>query len=426
MVNYLAYKFKLRSIPKEYYNKLYTMSNYSKDLYNQTNFLVKQYLKYTGSYLSNYQTYYLMQERENLQGEINFKKLKTVLSQNVLKILDQNWKSYFKALKDYRKNPHKYLNMPRPPGFIQEKEYDLIYDKRGFKIYDGNKVKFGKDFGKYMLGLPKQLHNKNIKTITLKYKYKYFECIVVYEDENNYTKIKENNNVMGIDLGLNNLASCITNTGEKPFIINGKQLKSINQYYNKKQAKIKTINKKVNNQDWSNGQQQLLTKRNNKLNDYLHKASKFIANHCVKSNISKVVIGDLSKSYSSINIGKRNNQNFVNISLGQFIRKIKYKLERHQIKVVITNEMYTSKASFLDNDTLPDKLSKSLTFSGKRIKRGLYKTKTGILINSDINGAYNILRKEVPNFNCKKLFDGIGVHNLCLHNLLVPSKFNLV
>jgi len=209
MVSYLAYKFKLRNISKEHYNKLYSMSNYSKDLYNQTNFLVKQYLKYTGSYLSNYQTYYLMQERENLQGEINFKKLKIVLSQNVLKILDQNWKSYFKALKDYKKNPHKYSNMPKAPGFIQVKEYDLIYDKRGFKIHNGNKVKFGKNFGEYMLGLPKKLHNKNIKTITFKCKYKYFDCVVVYEDDNNYPIIKENNNVMGIDLGLNNLSSCV-------------------------------------------------------------------------------------------------------------------------------------------------------------------------------------------------------------------------
>ena len=111
-----------------------------------------------------------MKERENLEGEINYRKIKTVLSQNVLKILDQNWKSYFKSLKDYKRNPQKYSNMPKSPGFIQKKEYDLIYDKRGFKIYDGNKVKFGKDFGKYMIGLPKRLHNKNIKTITLKYK----------------------------------------------------------------------------------------------------------------------------------------------------------------------------------------------------------------------------------------------------------------
>jgi len=154
----------------------------------------------------------------------------------------------------------------------------------------------------------------------------------------------------------------------------------------------------------------------NEIKDYLHKASTKIVKECVKNKISTVVIGDVAKSNNKINLGKRTNQNFVNISLGQFIEKLKYKLELHNIKVKVNDESYTSKASFIDNDELPKKYTpnKRYTFSGKRVKRGLYKPLNKVFqkVNADCNGAYNIIRKVVPKFSfedlSKKVNDGIA------------------
>lgn len=186
-----------------------------------------------------------------------------------------------------------------------------------------------------------------------------------------------------------------------------------NQFYNKKFAEEKSVLEKRNNKKWSRNLQKLTDKRNNKITDYLHKTSRRIVDICVENNISKVVIGNVSKSNNKINLGKRNNQNFVNISLGQLIGKLKYKLEAHNINIKVVDESYTSKASFIDNDKLPEKYvkGKKFEFSGKRIKRGLFRTSGGILINADVNGAYNIIRKETPKFSfgnlLKKLKDGV-------------------
>lgn len=215
-----------------------------------------------------------------------------------------------------------------------------------------------------------------------------------------------NDNKMAIDLGLNNLATCVSNGIIKPFIINGKPLKSINQHYNKRTSKIKSVLKKRNDKNHSKKTEVITRKRERQINDYLHKASAKITKQCVDNQISTVIIGNVQNSNNKINLGKKNNQNFVNLSLGQFIQKIKYKLEKHDIKVITREESYTSKASFIDNDTMPkthlDKKTNQ-KFSGTRVKRGLYKTDKGVFINADVNGAYNILRKETPQFSYENL-----------------------
>ncbi|MBF0224675.1 MAG: transposase, partial [Desulfobacterales bacterium] len=230
-----------------------------------------------------------------------------------------------------------------------------------------------------------------------------------------HEQVEMNENILAIDLGLDNLATCTTNGIIKPFVINGKPLKAINQLYNKRLAKLKsTLDKSQPDQKWSEKLQIITDKRNNQVDDYLHKTSKKIVDICVENNISQIVIGNVSKSTNGINIGKRNNQNFVNISLGQLIQKIKYKAELRNIKVEVTDESYTSKASFVDNDKLPNKYEPKVKheFSGKRVHRGLYKSKDGVLINADVNGSYNILKKSTPEFSfsalIEKLKEGIA------------------
>ena len=218
----------------------------------------------------------------------------------------------------------------------------------------------------------------------------------------NIRMMPNNGNYLGIDLGLNNLASCVSNTGSC-FIINGKPLKSINQYYNKRLAYLKSRlkdNKQVSKQIRS-----LTNKRNNKIKDYLHKASRVLINHVVSNGINTIVIGHNRCWKQEINIGKRNNQNFVSIPFNMFISMISYKATLEGINVKIVEESYTSKCSFLDNE----QICKHEEYAGRRVKRGLFKTSSGGIINADINAAFNIIRKSAKEaFDVSILPEGRG------------------
>jgi putative transposase len=174
---------------------------------------------------------------------------------------------------------------------------------------------------------------------------------------------------------------------------------------------------------WSRRLQNLTDWRNAVVNDYMHKATSIVVKTCVKHGISKVVVGDVVKSLNRINLGKRTNQNFVNLSLGQFIDVLGYKLGSHGIELVVADESYTSKASFLDDDKMPKrynpKAKKKQTFSGSRVKRGLYKSSNGTLFNADANGAYNILRKTDSDFSFSKLAKKVGAR---VKEWLHPTK----
>ena len=196
--------------------------------------------------------------------------------------------------------------------------------------------------------------------------------------------MKSNNNrYSSIDLGVNNLAT-VTSNVVKPYIINGKPIKSINQYYNKETAICRSNNNKKR-------QRRLSLKRENKIKDYFHKSSSYIVNQLVSDSINTLIIGYNKDWKQDTNMGKINNQKFVFIPHSKFVTMLQYKCRLKGINVLLTEESYTSKSSFLDRDPL----KKSESYGGKRICRGLYRTKNGTLINSDVNGALNILRKEV-------------------------------
>ena len=204
------------------------------------------------------------------------------------------------------------------------------------------------------------------------------------------------NNALGIDLGIDNLCTCVTNSGVS-FIIDGRKLKSINQYYNKMNAKLQSIKDKQKIKRTTLRQKRIVGKRNNCVNDYLSKAARTIVNYCLNNDIGKLVLGYNEDFQRNSNIGRINNQNFVNIPYGKLRDKLTYLCKLYGIEFKLQEESYTSKASFFDKDEIPiyDKgnLQKYI-FSGKRIKRGLYRTSKGKLINADCNGALNILRKS--------------------------------
>lgn len=212
---------------------------------------------------------------------------------------------------------------------------------------------------------------------------------VVYE-VSEVMPLEDNSRIASIDIGLNNLATVTTNTDSKPLIINGKPLKSINQYYNKKKAKLQAY---VGDKGKSKRIATLTQKRNNKVKNYLHNASRFIVNHLVSNHITTLVIGKNDQWKQDINIGKRNNQNFVNIPHATFIQHLECKCQLVGITVKLQEESYTSKCSFLDKEPI----KKQEQYQGKRIKRGLFRAANGTLINADQNGSLNILRKAFPN-----------------------------
>ena len=206
---------------------------------------------------------------------------------------------------------------------------------------------------------------------------------------------------IAIDTGLSNLCACVNNFGEQPFLIKGTILKSANQYYNKKIAHLKSIAKSINDLEYTKQMHRFTTKRNNIMKDYMHKTSNYIVQYAIHHNVTLVIVGHNKEQKQKINIGKQNNQNFVQIPTTILINQLRYKLNKVGITLVEVEESYTSKASFIDNDTLPtlstkNNNNKEHIFSGKRIKRGLYKSKNGTLLNADVNGAANILRKVFP------------------------------
>ena len=217
------------------------------------------------------------------------------------------------------------------------------------------------------------------------------KCFKIYEVEQPKLK-KDNSRYFSIDPGLNNIMSIYNNIGVRPLLYNGRPIKSINQYYNKTDAKLKSelpINVKS-----SKRLKQLSFKRSNKINYEMHKISTHIINEAVKHNISKIFIGNNLGWKNEINLGKRNNQNFVNIPHTKLFNQLLYKGLLNGIDVVFTEESYTSKASFFDKDELPIYgESDHNDFSGRRINRGLYKDSKGNIWNADLNGAANIMRK---------------------------------
>lgn len=217
----------------------------------------------------------------------------------------------------------------------------------------------------------------------------------------------DNGKYAAIDLGLNNLATVTFNDGSKPIIVNGRPIKSINQYYNKKKAQYQSRLK--GNKRTSKRICTLTNKRNNKVTDYLHKASRLLVNQLVSKGITTLVIGKNPNMKQDINIGKVNNQNFVQLPIMRFADLMKYKCELEGIKVLFNEESYTSKCSFLDGEPI----CKHEKYMGKRVKRGLFVSKNGIKINADVNGAYNIMIKAIPNAFANGI-EGVGVYPLVL------------
>lgn len=349
----------------------------AKNLYNQSLYYWRQSIFGNIQYFSEYELLGLFREYK----EENFIQLPSHCGQEVLKNLFKDIKSWHKARKEYEKNPSKFSARPKLPKYKKELSI-LSFNNYQVKL-KGGFVHFPK-----MIGVePIKPNIPNINSCRVIPKSNHFVVEFVYTIAD-IPKKEYNGKAMGIDLGVNNLATCLSNTGES-FIINGRPLKSINAFYNKRKAFLQS---KLKRGIFTSKKIERLTfKRNKKVKDYVHKASRHIVNKATELGITKIAIGNNKRWKQEINIGKKSNQNFVSIPHSYLIETIEYKAKKEGIEVVKTEESYTSKCSALDLEPI----CKHEKYVGKRIKRGLFQIADRTKINADCNGAANILRKVI-------------------------------
>ena len=367
----------------------------SKNLYNYANYIVRQSFIFEGVYLGFNQVYHLVKKQPDYQA------LPRKVSQQVLKVLDKNWKSFFKANEAYIESPEKFTGRPKLPKYKHKTKGRnlLIYTlqaiskpwlKKGIVKLSGTDIAVTTKV-------------KNIVRARIVPKVGQYVIEVVYEKHECYT-VTNYKDVASIDIGVDNLAALTSNQkGFIPILVNGRPLKSLNQFYNKTKAFLQSLLKEK--QPTSKLIQRLTAKRNNQVDTYLHQASRWIIDYLDQRGIGKLIIGQNPLWKQFVNNGKKNNQSFVSIPHARFVEMLIYKGAIKGIEVITSEESYTSRASFLSLDPIPnygDEGAKQVKFSGYRESRGMYKIKgKKKRINADINGSYNIMRKVIPT-----VFDG--------------------
>lgn len=392
---YLTVKQKVKHLSIAEYGILRELCHTAKNLANEAIYNVRQYYFTEGEYL-NYEKNYAL-----LKDSPNYKMLNSNMAQQILKEVDGSFKSFFGLLKLAKKGKYSFKDCKLPRYLPKDGFTTLVI---GFVRLNGNKLilpysnAFRKTHKPVEIKMPPILADKHIKEIRIipKSGARFFEIQYIYEAECIQRNLNQNN-ALALDLGVNNLVTAVSNRGGS-FIIDGRKLKSINQWFNKENARLQGIkDRQGDKRKTTNRQKVLADKRNRQINDYMSKTAKKIIDYCIAHDIGKLIIGYNETFQRNSDMNRRNNQNFVNIPYGKLCSKLEYLCELNDIVFVKQEESYTSKASFWDNDTIPVYNAdnpKTYSFSGKRVRRGLYRTADGRLLNADVNGALNILRKS--------------------------------
>lgn len=383
-------------------NRFSELCHYSKNLWNEANYIIRQ------EFINNRTWIRYNTLAGSLKTSDNFKSLNAQTAQQILKVLDRTWKSFFASIKEWSKYPEKFLGRPRLPKYKPK-------DGEALLIFTNQQVKIN---GRYIL-FPKSLMIEPIKTrlpsttnlreVRMIPRGSNYICEIVYKiiDEEGiinrrwYAKIKNKNRIAGIDFGTANIVTMANNIGLAPIIIkdDGTGIKSINQFYNKEKAQLQSIYDKQGIK-FGSKMEHLINKRNSKIKDQMHKISRIIVNWCVTNDIGTLVIGHNDNWKQRVDLGTKTNQNFVSIPFEKLTKMLQYKSDEAGIIVKLQEESHTSKCSFLDLEPVKHQEQ----YSGKRIKRGMFRSLKGILINADVNGAYNIIRKSEP----KAFANGVG------------------
>ncbi len=374
----------------------------SKNLYNAANFEMRQTFIRQGRYLTYNQLDKLMQFHEA------YKALPAKVAQWVLKGLVNNWTAFREAQKSYREDPSSFTGRPCLPKY---KHKTAGRNLLVYTIQALSKPALRRDIVQPSM-LPIEIptrHAESVAQVRIIPRKGYYVVEVIYEQAVKQALVNPAY-YAGIDIGVNNLAALTSNKpGFQSVVVNGRPVKSTNQFYNKRKAELQH---RLGHTGTTARMERLTTRRNRRIEHYLHTASRYIIDLLVKEGIGTLVIGKNDGWKQGVEMGKRNNQNFVQIPHARFIHMLSYKAELVGITVLITEESYTSKASFLDRDPLPVRTRNDGTehpFSGKRVARGLYRASHNRFINADVNGAYNIIRKVAPDaFPAEGVEDGKG------------------
>ena len=395
-----------------YYNMFCEYTHLAKNLYNHANYLVRNEFAETGKWLRYQELDKILKQDFDYPDYTNMPSAQS--AQQTLRLLDTNWKSFFKSIKDLSKNKDKYSGQPRLPKYKpKDGKMVLIVTNQQVRQKE-NLLHFPKSFQGFTIK-PRCVTLSNfekLNQIRIVPQNQVFCVEIVYSVSIEDTLLSDNGRYMSIDLGLDNLATVVTNTGLNPIIVNGKGLKSNNQYYNKKKAHYQKVAKQMNNKNYTNRLHQLTRKRNFKIEDSLHKISRFIVDIALSNSITSIVVGNNKDWKQSIDLGKQTNQAFVQLPHQKLIEKIIYKAQSCGIQVLLIEESYTSGTSFLDNEPP----QKEFYNKKRRVHRGLFVSNQGIKLNADINAAFQIMKKVFPN-----VFTD-GIEGVVLH----PVRVNIV
>jgi putative transposase len=445
----------------EYNEHISEMCHTAKNLYNEALYPIRQ------AYFHNTKNPELPKQKiptyNNLAGQLktsdNFKLLYSSVSQNVLKVLDRSWKSYWEGIREYKIHPSKFLGRPKPPNYRKKDgEFMLIFSNQAcvlnsysnFAKHDGENNKYLKqikqEYGHiengetYLLFPDKSLIrpiktrlpiNTNLREVRIIPQGVGYNVEIVYEKEISKLNL-DKTRIVGIDYGLENIVAMANNINILPIVIKGNVLKSVNQWYNKRRAELYSIyarqpiacnvhnHRLIYNMNGSK-LKSTTSHRNRIIKDIMHKMSKYIVSYCITHNVGTIVIGHNELWKQKINIGNVNNQHFVTIPYYLLTKMITYKATSIGIDVKLQEESYTSKCSFLDNEPM----CHHEKYVGKRIVRGLFRSKLGKVINCDIQAAMNIIRKAFPNAFSKYNADEIAGILTCPIRLSIKELFHI-
>jgi putative transposase len=411
---YATQKNQLRRLSQQEFKALTALCRLSKNLFNVALYECRQYFFAQRKRLTYESNYHICKSNEN------YRLLNTDIAQQTMKLVDRSMRSFLGLVKAI--SIGRCEQKPQLPKYLPKDGYFPLIIPR-IKVKNGvfnipMSQQFKQEYGEIKIPLPERLKDKNIKEVRIhpKYSARWFEIEYIYEDEKIETSV-DSEKAIAIDLGVDNLAACFDTVGHQ-FLIDGKRLKSINHWYNKRNAKLQSTKDKQGIKGITNKQARLNQKRNDSIRDYLNKSARIIINHCLTYQIGKLIVGYNPGIKQEINIGRSNNQNFVQIPFWQLGQKLKALCCRYGIGYGEQEESYSSKASFYDQDEIPiynaDNPSQQ-KFSGRRIKRGLYRTKDRHLVSADINGSANILVKSKHRLDFERVSSGFLANPLRIY-----------
>jgi len=363
----------------------------SKNLYNAAMYVFRQSFINDNKIPSAYD----LIQSFSMTNQVDYRALPAQTAQQIIIQVEKTWKSFFRSIKDYKKNPQKYKGRPRLPKYKKKQK------GRNIIVFTSQQIRIKNDklhFPKKSNLKPIKHQNSNIKLVRIVPKSYCYVIEVIYEKEIKDEYIDNSKRALSIDLGVNNLAACVNTVTGESFLLNGKPVKSVNQFYNKMKSKGQSVKANTDKLGFI---------RDMKITDYLHKVSKWVVDYCKRNRLFRIIIGKNKDWKQNINIGKRNNQKFVMIPFDKFIKMLEYKAEESGIQIFLVEESYTSKCDSLAKETI----ERHVSYVGKRKKRGLFQSFVGKLINADINGALNIARKVLGDSFLRKIIDSGLVFN---------------